>query len=110
MSGVAFLGLAVVVSVVGSVVLWLRTRKPTTLGSSIDSFEREMRALAPEWESPGAQSPSPQAPTPSAPGGGRGDGRSSAVRPLGDRELTPAPLESDRPVPPEPEATGDGGR
>lgn len=50
MSNIAFLLFAVGVSVVGSVVLWLRTRKPTTVGSSIDSFHREMRALAPEPE------------------------------------------------------------
>lgn len=48
MSNVAFLLVAVGASVVGSIVLWLRTRKPTTVGSSIDSFAREMRALAPD--------------------------------------------------------------
>jgi len=47
-SNLAFLLVAVGVSVVGSIVLWLRTRKPTTVGSSIDSFAREMRALAPD--------------------------------------------------------------
>jgi len=47
MSAVWFLLFAVLVSAVGSAVLVLRQRKPTGLHSSIDSFRREMDALAP---------------------------------------------------------------
>jgi hypothetical protein len=44
-NGVAFLAIALGVSVVGSLLLWLRHRKPTTFMSSIDEFHREMEAL-----------------------------------------------------------------
>ena len=47
MSAVWFLLFAVVVSAIGSAVLVLRQRKPTGVHSSIDSFRREMDALAP---------------------------------------------------------------
>ena len=47
MSAVWFLVFAVLVSAVGSAVLVLRQRKPTGVSSSIDSFRREMDALAP---------------------------------------------------------------
>ena len=48
MNGLVFLSIAVVVSVVGSVVLWLRHRNPTSLKHGIDEFQREMRALSPD--------------------------------------------------------------
>ncbi len=48
MSGLVFLLAALVLSVVGSLVLWLRHRHPTTLEQGIDDFTREMQALAPE--------------------------------------------------------------
>jgi hypothetical protein len=44
---VAFLLLALVISVVGSAVLYLRSRTPSSLESGIDNFQREMQALAP---------------------------------------------------------------
>ena len=47
-SNMVFLLLAVAISVIGSTALWLRSRKPTGVGSSIDSFAREMQALAPD--------------------------------------------------------------
>ena len=47
MSGVAYLAIAVALSVVGSLVLWLRYRQPSSLEHGIDEFAREMRALAP---------------------------------------------------------------
>ena len=50
MSPVAFLLLAVVISVVGSAVLYLRSRTPTSLEAGIDNFQREMQALAPRDE------------------------------------------------------------
>jgi hypothetical protein len=50
---VAFLLIAVVISVVGVTVLYLRNRPSTSLDASIDTFRREMQALAPrEDESP----------------------------------------------------------
>ncbi|MCD9625602.1 hypothetical protein [Rhabdothermincola salaria] len=43
--GVGFLLIVVVITVVGSLVLWLRNRKPTTYMSSVDEFQQEMQAL-----------------------------------------------------------------
>lgn len=48
MSAVAFLLAAVVLSVVGCTVLLLRHRRPTSLEHGVDSFRRQMEALAPE--------------------------------------------------------------
>ncbi|HEX5945144.1 MAG TPA: hypothetical protein VFY82_02655 [Acidimicrobiales bacterium] len=50
MNAVAFLMLAVVISVAGSTVLYLRNRAPSSLESGIDNFRREMEALAPRDE------------------------------------------------------------
>jgi len=47
MNPIAFLMIAVVISLVGSLVLYLRSRTPTSLESGIDNFRREMQALAP---------------------------------------------------------------
>jgi hypothetical protein len=44
---VIFLLLAVLVSLVGSFVLYLRHRDPTSYDHGITEFQREMRALAP---------------------------------------------------------------
>ena len=55
MNAVAFLMIAVVISVVGSSVLYLRSRTPTSLESGIDTFRREMQALAPRDEVPQAR-------------------------------------------------------
>ena len=52
MNAVAFLMIAVVISVVGSSVLYLRSRTPSSLESGIDNFRREMQALAPRDEAP----------------------------------------------------------
>jgi hypothetical protein len=46
--GLGFLLIVVVITVVGSLVLWLRHRKPTTFMSSVDEFQQEMRALGRE--------------------------------------------------------------
>ena len=49
MTAVAFLGLALAISLLGTLVLWLRHRqRPRGVASGIDEFSREMRALAPE--------------------------------------------------------------
>jgi hypothetical protein len=46
--GLAFLAIAVVVSVVGTLVLWARNRDATTLDHGVDEFRREMDALSPD--------------------------------------------------------------
>ncbi len=51
MNPLLFLGGALVLMVVGVLILWLRTRKPTSFGSSISDFQREMQALSPESRS-----------------------------------------------------------
>lgn len=48
MNGLVFLFVALVVSVGGSLLLWLRHRDPTTYDHGITEFQREMRALAPD--------------------------------------------------------------
>jgi hypothetical protein len=42
--------IAVVISVVGSTVLYVRSRTPSSLDSGIENFRREMQALAPRDE------------------------------------------------------------
>jgi hypothetical protein len=51
-NNVAFLLIAVGIGVVGSLIVWLRYRKPKTFMSSINDFAREMDALGRE---PGAE-------------------------------------------------------
>ena len=46
MSGLAFLAIVVVLSVIGSVIAWLRHRTPTHVSSSVSEFQREMDALS----------------------------------------------------------------
>jgi len=46
--GLAFLAIVVVVSVVGTFVLWVRNRDATTLDHGVDEFRREMNALSPD--------------------------------------------------------------
>jgi uncharacterized iron-regulated membrane protein len=52
----AFLGLAVVLSVVGCLVLWMRRRKPKSMEATVREFARELAALAPETPSDDARS------------------------------------------------------
>lgn len=52
MNALAFLGIVIVVSALGSLVVWLRHRSPTTLESGIEAFQREMEALAPPDDEP----------------------------------------------------------
>jgi len=70
MSNVGFLLIVVVISVVGSLFLWLRHRKPTTFMSSVDEFQEEMRALGRDADDAAASGrrggrPRPVAPPPS---------------------------------------------
>ena len=48
MNGLVFLLIALGVSVLGSMALWVRHRDPTSMDHGIDEFQREMRALAPD--------------------------------------------------------------
>ncbi len=48
MNGLVSLFIALVLSVGGSLLLWLRHRDPTTLDHGVDEFRPEMRALAPD--------------------------------------------------------------
>jgi hypothetical protein len=47
-SNLLYLLIAVVLSIAGSAILWLRYRRPRSLESGIDEFSRELRALAPK--------------------------------------------------------------
>lgn len=85
MSNVSFLLIVVVVSVVGSLVVWLRHRKPTHFMSSVDEFKREMDALAGDGPRPGRSHPS-SGPPRSGSGGLPSAG--PARRPPDDDDLT----------------------
>ena len=50
MSALAFLLIVVVVCAIGGLILWVQHREPNTLESGLDSFRREMDALAPPAE------------------------------------------------------------
>jgi hypothetical protein len=47
-SNLLYLGIAVVLSAIGCMWIYLRNRKPTSLNAGIEEFQRELRALAPE--------------------------------------------------------------
>ena len=57
MTGLLFLVVALGLSVLGSFVLWLRYRKPTSMSHGIASFRREMQALAPPRPAPSGGRP-----------------------------------------------------
>lgn len=46
--GLAFLLIAVVVSVVGTLVIYMRNRGSTSVDHGVEEFQREMRALSPD--------------------------------------------------------------
>jgi hypothetical protein len=48
MSNLLFLGLAVVFTLIGCAVIWVRQRKPTGVDDGIEAFKRELNALAPD--------------------------------------------------------------
>ena len=47
MNALVFLGIAVVLSLAGCLVLWLRNRPPRSIDAHIRDFARELDALAP---------------------------------------------------------------
>ncbi len=46
MNELAYLGVAVIISVAGSVVVWFRQRQPRSLESGVAQFSRGLAALA----------------------------------------------------------------
>jgi hypothetical protein len=48
MSNLIYLFIALALSILGSLILYYRHRKPTSLEAGIDEFSRELRALAPD--------------------------------------------------------------
>ena len=48
MNPLTFLAIPLVIVTVGCLWLWARSRRPNTLDSGIDDFQREMRALSPD--------------------------------------------------------------
>jgi hypothetical protein len=51
-SNLLYLGIAILLSVVGCLWIYLRNRKPTSLNAGIEEFQRELRALAPTEKRP----------------------------------------------------------
>ena len=47
MSNLAWLGIALVISLLGFLVLWLRNRRPQSMEHSMREFSKELDALAP---------------------------------------------------------------
>jgi hypothetical protein len=47
-SNLLYLGIAIALSILGCLILYLRNRKPTSLNAGIEEFQRELKALAPE--------------------------------------------------------------
>jgi hypothetical protein len=47
MNALIFLGIAVVLSLIGCGILWVRSRQPGSMEAHIRDFERELNALAP---------------------------------------------------------------
>ena len=47
MSNLLYLGIAVVLSAVGILVLYLRNRRPSSVEYSVEEFQKELKALAP---------------------------------------------------------------
>jgi hypothetical protein len=55
MTNLVYLGIAVVLSLLGSMILWARHRKPRSMEAHMQQFARELDALAPDpgWNRPG---------------------------------------------------------
>ena len=48
MSNLLYLGIAIAISILGGIIIYVRNRKPTSLNAGIEEFQREMRALSPD--------------------------------------------------------------
>ena len=55
MSNLIYLLVALAGSIVGSFILWFRSRKPTSVESGIDEFRRGLQALSPEGTAPSSR-------------------------------------------------------
>jgi hypothetical protein len=64
MQAIMFLAIVVVVCAVGGAVLYVQHRQPNTLESGMDSFRKEMDALAPAEQEPQPQLRMVKKPTP----------------------------------------------
>ncbi|MPY92946.1 MAG: hypothetical protein GEV08_07725 [Acidimicrobiia bacterium] len=93
----AFLGVAVVVSLVGVTILWLVRRKPRSMEAGMRAFTRELEALAP----PDATASRPEAhvdnvaPAPIRPVRQRSGGRQTGHPRRGQRSRAGAPVDRD---------------
>jgi hypothetical protein len=67
-SNLLYLGIALLVSTLGGLWIYLRNRRPTSLNAGIEEFQRELRALAPE------RRPESGRPESRRPGGSAGTG------------------------------------
>jgi hypothetical protein len=52
MNALMFLGIALVLSLIGCGILWMRSRQPGSMEAHIRDFERELEALAPDRPRP----------------------------------------------------------
>lgn len=57
MSNLLYLLIALVLSGVGWLIIWLRHRQPTSTEYSVQEFSRELRALAPDQRHPQPRDP-----------------------------------------------------
>ncbi|MBW3614075.1 MAG: hypothetical protein KY439_02045 [Actinobacteria bacterium] len=48
MMNLLYLGIAILLSIIGGLILWYRNRRPTSLTAGIEEFQRELRALTPD--------------------------------------------------------------
>jgi len=48
MKSLLYLGIAVVISLIGCLILWARTRRPRSMEHSMKEFSKELGALAPD--------------------------------------------------------------
>lgn len=48
MSNLIYLAIAIVLSLLGSLILWYRTRQPRSMDAGIKQFSRGLEALAPD--------------------------------------------------------------
>ncbi len=74
MSALLFLGIALVLSLVGFFVLWIRNRPPRSVDAHIRAFAKELEALSPESTRPVTSPPRPAAPWKAPPRRGRRPG------------------------------------
>ena len=62
MSNLLYLAVAVVLSLLGSLIWWLHNRQPTSMEAGIEQFARGLKALAPDDDrvGPGGRQPTQQ--------------------------------------------------